>query len=173
MLSRALIRSPQFGQCDGGETIDSLRGTRQMTTFRKLPMHAPRSAAYIDAIAVRSVNLLLARVELAPGVLHEAGRSEAGLVVEDRRVVDDVALVVAGLDCARAVDVHRTDDRAAAASGDQDRLVVAVVGAHPRRGGPVVGFRQTTVVQVQVVDHPEERHAGVEAERAALPDDGA
>jgi hypothetical protein len=45
MLSRALMRSPQFGQCDGGETIDSPRGTRQMTTFRKLPAHAPMSPA--------------------------------------------------------------------------------------------------------------------------------
>jgi len=45
MLSRGLIRSPQFGQCDGGATIDSPRGTRQMTTFRKLPAHAPKSAA--------------------------------------------------------------------------------------------------------------------------------
>src|SRR4051812_41411116 len=46
MLSRALIRSSQFGQCDGGETIDSPRGTRQMTTFRKLPATAPTSTAY-------------------------------------------------------------------------------------------------------------------------------
>ena len=53
MLSRALIRCPQRGQCDGGDTIDSARGTRQMTTLRKLPTQAPRSAAYIDATAVR------------------------------------------------------------------------------------------------------------------------
>ena len=30
-----------LGQCDGGETSDSSRGSRQTTTFRKLPMHAP------------------------------------------------------------------------------------------------------------------------------------
>jgi hypothetical protein len=52
-LSRGLMRSPQFGQWDGGETIDSPRGTRQITTFRKLPAQAPSSAAYMDAIAVR------------------------------------------------------------------------------------------------------------------------
>src|SRR3954470_14947918 len=142
MLSRGLIRSPQFGQCDGGETIDSPRGTRQMTTFRKLPMHAPRNAAYIDAIAVRTANLLLAGVELAPGVLHEAGRAEARLVVEDGRVVDDVALVVAALDCPRAVDVHRPDDRAAAAGRDKDRLVVAVVGAHAWRNRSIISRRE-------------------------------
>jgi hypothetical protein len=77
MLSRGLIRSPQFGQCDGGDTIDSLRGTRQTTTLRKLPTQAPRSAAYIDAIAVRAANLVeLSRVELAPGVLDESRRAE-------------------------------------------------------------------------------------------------
>jgi hypothetical protein len=45
MLSRGLIRTSQLGQCDGGETIDSPRGTRQMTTFRKLPAAAPISPA--------------------------------------------------------------------------------------------------------------------------------
>jgi hypothetical protein len=45
MLSRAFIRVPQLGQCDGGRTIDSPRGTRQTTTFRKLPAAAPNSAA--------------------------------------------------------------------------------------------------------------------------------
>src|SRR3954447_10644590 len=105
-LSRARIRSPQFGQCDGGETIDSPRGTRQMTTFRKLPMQAPRSAAYIDATAVRLATLWCGglHVELAPGVLHQTRRPEACLVREDRRVVDDVVLVVPGLNRPVAVD---------------------------------------------------------------------
>jgi hypothetical protein len=40
-LSRVRIRTSQRGQCEGGETIDSPRGTRQMTTFRKLPAQAP------------------------------------------------------------------------------------------------------------------------------------
>ena len=30
-----------FGQCDGGETIDSPRGTRHATTFRNEATHAP------------------------------------------------------------------------------------------------------------------------------------
>src|SRR3954447_8411491 len=170
MFSRGLMRSPQFGQCDGGETIDSPRGTRQMTTFRKLPKQAPRSAAYIDAIAVRTANLLLARVELAPGVLNETRRPEARLVVEDRWVVDDVALVVAGLDRARAVDVDRADDRAPAAGRHEDRLVVGVVRAQGRHR-PVIGRRKPTVVQVQVIDHAEEGDTGAEPERASLPDD--
>src|SRR5215212_10201980 len=53
MLSRALIWCPQPGQCDAGETIDSPRGTRQITTLRKLPQQAPMSAAYIELTAVK------------------------------------------------------------------------------------------------------------------------
>src|SRR5437879_6955006 len=30
-----------FGQCDGGVTSDSPRGSRHTTTFKKLPTHAP------------------------------------------------------------------------------------------------------------------------------------
>ena len=36
-----LIAVLHFGQCDGGLTIDSPRGTRQMTTLRNEAMHAP------------------------------------------------------------------------------------------------------------------------------------
>src|SRR5450432_4173422 len=43
MLSYHANRASHFGQCDGGETIDSFRGKRQTTTLRKLPMHAPRA----------------------------------------------------------------------------------------------------------------------------------
>src|SRR4051794_39997529 len=53
MLSRALIWCPQPGQCDAGETIDSPRGRRQITTLRKLPQQAPMSAAYIELTAVK------------------------------------------------------------------------------------------------------------------------
>jgi hypothetical protein len=41
MFSNARIARPQPGQRDRGETIDSSRGRRWITTFRKLPMHAP------------------------------------------------------------------------------------------------------------------------------------
>ena len=41
MLSRTAIGESQPGQCDGGETIDSFLGTRQMTTFKKEPMTNP------------------------------------------------------------------------------------------------------------------------------------
>ena len=35
------MRALHFGQCDGGRTTDSLRGRRQMQTFRKLAMQHP------------------------------------------------------------------------------------------------------------------------------------
>src|SRR5262245_59783818 len=37
MLSKALIGALQAPQCDPGKTIDSPRGTRWITTLRKLP----------------------------------------------------------------------------------------------------------------------------------------
>jgi hypothetical protein len=40
-LSYHLRSLPHLGQCDGGETIDSPRGSRQTTTFKKLPTHVP------------------------------------------------------------------------------------------------------------------------------------
>ena len=38
MLSRGAISASHPGQCEGGETIDSPLGTRQMTTLRKEPI---------------------------------------------------------------------------------------------------------------------------------------
>src|SRR4051794_25476398 len=95
MLSRALMRVLQRGQGEGGETIDSPRGTRQMTTLRKLPTQAPKSAAYVDAIAVRCANLLLAWVELAPGVLDQARSTGRAEVTERCRREDHRRLVAA------------------------------------------------------------------------------
>jgi hypothetical protein len=43
MLHHHLIGVLHFGQCEGGETIDSPRGTRQTTTFRNEPINAPRA----------------------------------------------------------------------------------------------------------------------------------
>jgi hypothetical protein len=40
-FSHARSCRPQPGQRDRGETTDSPRGSRWITTFRKLPMHAP------------------------------------------------------------------------------------------------------------------------------------
>jgi hypothetical protein len=45
MLSSGRIAAPQAGQCDPGQTTDSPRGVRWMTTFRKLPMTAPQMVA--------------------------------------------------------------------------------------------------------------------------------
>jgi hypothetical protein len=39
------IGALQFGQCDPGRTTLSLRGRRQMHTFRKLATHAPSANA--------------------------------------------------------------------------------------------------------------------------------
>src|SRR4051794_1014021 len=50
MLSRLAIFVSQPGQCDGGVTIDSLRGTRQITTLRNEPMTSP----YMPLIAATS-----------------------------------------------------------------------------------------------------------------------
>ncbi len=41
MLSYGLISASQCGQCDGGRTIDSWRGTRQITTLRNEPIIRP------------------------------------------------------------------------------------------------------------------------------------
>jgi hypothetical protein len=43
---------PHDGHCDGGVASDSPRGSRHTTTFRKLPMIAPRTAA--KAISIGS-----------------------------------------------------------------------------------------------------------------------
>src|SRR5438445_1585206 len=50
MLSRFAILASHAGQCDGGLTIDSLRGTRQITTFKNEPMMSP----YTPLIAATS-----------------------------------------------------------------------------------------------------------------------
>jgi hypothetical protein len=42
-LSYHLRVLPHLGQCEGGVTIDSPRGRRQTTTFKKLPTHAPNA----------------------------------------------------------------------------------------------------------------------------------
>src|SRR4051812_24303829 len=43
MLSRQASRCSHLGHREGGVISDSSRGNRQTTTFRKLPMHAPRA----------------------------------------------------------------------------------------------------------------------------------
>src|SRR5437763_16573691 len=40
-LSYHLSRLLHLGQCEAGVTSDSPRGSRQTTTFKKLPIHAP------------------------------------------------------------------------------------------------------------------------------------
>ena len=44
-LSRGRMGSPQCGQWDAGHTIDSWRGTRWITTFKKLPTTSPKRTA--------------------------------------------------------------------------------------------------------------------------------
>ena len=43
MLHHHFIGVLHLGQCEGGETIDSPRGTRQMTTFKNEPINAPNA----------------------------------------------------------------------------------------------------------------------------------
>src|SRR5579863_3701880 len=45
MLSAARMGAPQLPQRDPGRTTDSPRGTRAMTTLKKLPQTAPNSPA--------------------------------------------------------------------------------------------------------------------------------
>jgi hypothetical protein len=45
MLSYGLMPAPHDPQWLAGSTTDSSRGHRKMTTFRKLPMMRPNSAA--------------------------------------------------------------------------------------------------------------------------------
>src|SRR4051812_15691916 len=49
MLSRGEICTPQLGQCEGGDTTDSPRGTRQITTFRNDPTRRPSTPATTTA----------------------------------------------------------------------------------------------------------------------------
>src|SRR4051794_23727225 len=119
MLSRALIRFPQFGQCDGGETIDSPRGTRQMTTLRKLPAQAPSSAAYMDAIAVRRCRLLLGRRQLAPRALHEASRTSCLQVGRSIGVELDRSLLATDDDPSWTIDRHLAMNGTATAQIDE------------------------------------------------------
>jgi hypothetical protein len=45
MLSKALTGAPQEPQCDPGKTTDMPRGTRCITTLRKLPKINPKKKA--------------------------------------------------------------------------------------------------------------------------------
>src|SRR3954447_25039300 len=73
MLSRFAILISHAGQCDGGRTIDSLRGTRQITTFRNEPMTSP----YKPLIAATSaVTTIEARREATPERVSHASARE-------------------------------------------------------------------------------------------------
>src|SRR5262245_5151174 len=51
MLSYQRMTCLQFGQRERGLLIDSPRGRRRITTFRKLPMTRPRAAANANSIS--------------------------------------------------------------------------------------------------------------------------
>ena len=53
-----LIGELHFGQCDGGETIDSPLGARQITTFRNEAMQAPSQKLKNAKIGARSFIML-------------------------------------------------------------------------------------------------------------------
>ena len=52
MFCHQRIDAPHLGQCEGGLTIDSPRGTRQTTTLRKLATKAPRTIT----VAKKTIN---------------------------------------------------------------------------------------------------------------------
>ena len=54
MFCHHLIGALHFGQCDGGRTIDSPRGTRQATTFRNEAIEAPSPKAKTQRIVLSS-----------------------------------------------------------------------------------------------------------------------
>jgi hypothetical protein len=61
-LSRARITWPHLGHALGGETIDSPRGTRQITTLRKDPMRRPTTTPQTPTYHVgTSVKMLSTR----------------------------------------------------------------------------------------------------------------
>ena len=59
MFCHHLIGAPHFGQCDGGETIDSPRGARQMTTLRNEAMHAPNQNEKKPSMAISAGSFLI------------------------------------------------------------------------------------------------------------------
>src|ERR687894_1956817 len=101
-LSYGAIGAPQPGQRERGRTSDSPRGRRWITTFRKLPMSAPRTPASATAAAMATApgsrrGSLLAAGDVSPGVLDDAGaavrrdaRERAVEVVQVHAVRPDV-----------------------------------------------------------------------------------
>src|SRR5688572_23291520 len=78
-LSYGLIGVPQLAQWLAGKTIDSSRGYRWMTTFRKLPTMAPSAnamAAMKDSTR-REYEVKAKNSEWGGGVLHAAHQMEA------------------------------------------------------------------------------------------------
>ena len=53
-----LIGELHFGQCDGGETIDSPLGARQITTFKNEAIQAPSQKLKNAKIGARSFIML-------------------------------------------------------------------------------------------------------------------
>ena len=56
MLSYNLTGFPQCGQWEGGNTMDSSRGSRYMQTFKKLPTIAPRKNVNIEIMLIFNKN---------------------------------------------------------------------------------------------------------------------
>src|SRR5215212_8314406 len=120
-LSNAEIACSQEGQRDPGVTSDCSLGSRYTTTFRKLPTTAPSAAAtpISGAVAIgrdaspspRRIASGLQRTDLAPGVLHDAGRPECHDAGEGVGVEADVLLAArARLEPAVAVHQHAAVD---------------------------------------------------------------
>src|SRR5947209_13669475 len=88
MLSRGEIGLSQPGQCEGGRTTDSPRGTRQMTTLRNDPMSRPSTP---QKIAVKAVTQLLGPAMSAPRLvklpeLAPTSRQDRSFVSSSRKL---------------------------------------------------------------------------------------
>ena len=58
MFCHHVIGALHFGQCDGGDTIDSPLGARQITTFRNEAIQAPSQKLKNANIGARSFRML-------------------------------------------------------------------------------------------------------------------
>src|SRR3954452_952095 len=132
-LSRGEIGVSQPGQCEGGRTTDSPRGTRQMTTLRKEPMTRPRSATrtrrttYTSPItSVRAEG----RPDLDPDV-HPVGRRDRREELGRSGATEPfVVVVVLGIAGAHHPSAARTDGSTELLrDGAVDGEGTAVVGA--------------------------------------------
>src|SRR6266545_1733299 len=155
MLSLAPIWAPQAGQADRCSTIDSLRGTRSITTVRKEPTASPKAAkataritSTVESYAALRTSPCLSVRDLAEirGLHVVAGevepRDQDREVVHDHLVrdvhgptddlpVEPIGVVVAEVHGALGIDEHPVSIVEVRIVGDID-VVVSRRAVQPR-----------------------------------------